>query len=351
VRPHLILTHKSDFTCAEMKKKVTKKEVKVPVGRKRKKSTLVRKKKEDNPVNYELLLKSVPGLYLILDSDFTIVAVNDAYLNATMTQRESIVGHALFEIFPDNPDDHTADGVSNLRASLAYVLKHKKPHTMAVQKYDIRTPNGVFEVRYWSPINTPVLNAKNEVVYIIHNVTDVTEHQTRDEKLKKSENDYQLLVENVKDYAIFMIDTKGCVASWNSGAESIKGYTAKEIIGKPIEVFYTADEIRRNEPKRNLQMAMQHGHYETEGWRLRKNGTLFYANIVFNSLYDQSGNHYGFAKVTRDITEKRKAEEHIRFLATMANNIKIPLLRLTIIFVLPIGIKRQKNCWAGHVKR
>jgi PAS domain-containing protein len=108
--------------------------------------------------DFKSLFETAPGPYLVLLPDFTIAAVNDAYLKATMTEREAILGHGLFEIFPDNPDDNKADGVLNLRASLNYVLQHKQPHTMAVQKYDIRRPDGVFEERYWSPLNTPVFN-------------------------------------------------------------------------------------------------------------------------------------------------------------------------------------------------
>ncbi len=125
--------------------------------------------------DFKTLFESAPGLYLILTTDLTIVAVTDAYARATMTVREDILGHGLFEIFPDNPDDPDATGTSNLGASLQRVLQTRAADTMAVQKYDIRKPNGDFEVRYWSPVNTPVLNAMGAVEYIIHRVEDVTE--------------------------------------------------------------------------------------------------------------------------------------------------------------------------------
>lgn len=126
-------------------------------------------------VDFHILFESVPGLYLILLPDFKIVAVSDAYLAATMTKREKIIGCGLFDVFPDNPDDTTATGTSNLIASLNTVLKNKTAHTMAVQKYDIRRPDGTFEERFWSPLNKPVLNSKKEIVYIIHRVEDVTD--------------------------------------------------------------------------------------------------------------------------------------------------------------------------------
>jgi PAS domain-containing protein len=130
------------------------------------------------PPDFQAIFQKTPGLYLVLDTSFFIVAVNDAYTAATMTRREEIVGRALFEVFPDNPDDHSADGVSNLRRSLLNVLKTRLPDKMSVQKYDIRRPieeGGGFEVRYWSPLNTPVLGADGFVRWIIHRVEDVTE--------------------------------------------------------------------------------------------------------------------------------------------------------------------------------
>ena len=121
------------------------------------------------------LFESLPGLYLVLTPEFKIVAVSDAYLQATMTERENIIGRGLFEVFPDNPDEPGATGEINLRASLGRVLEQRVPHTMAIQKYDIRRPDGVFEERYWSPINSPLLGADHQVLYIIHRVEDVTE--------------------------------------------------------------------------------------------------------------------------------------------------------------------------------
>jgi signal transduction histidine kinase len=130
------------------------------------------------------LLEAAPGAYLVLDPDFTIVGVTKAYLAATMTVREEIVGRALFDVFPDNPDDPHVTGTRNLRASIETVLATLEPHTMAVQKYDIRRPaedGGGFEERCWKPVNTPVV-IDDRVEYIIHAVEDVT-HLARMEYL------------------------------------------------------------------------------------------------------------------------------------------------------------------------
>lgn len=121
------------------------------------------------------IFESLPGLYLVLTSELEIVSASDAYLKATMTTREQILGRNLFEVFPDNPDDAAATGVSNLRASINRVLQSSQPDTMAIQKYDVRRADGMFEERYWSPINSPVLGADHQIKYLIHRVEEVTE--------------------------------------------------------------------------------------------------------------------------------------------------------------------------------
>ncbi|NSL54889.1 EAL domain-containing protein [Uliginosibacterium aquaticum] len=127
---------------------------------------------------YQRLFDAAPGLYLVLDPELRIVAVNQAYATATMTRREDILGKGMFEVFPDNPDDPEAEGVRNLRVSLLRVLQTGQADAMPVQKYDIRKPveeGGGFEARYWSPLNSPVLGDDGQLAYIIHRVEDVTE--------------------------------------------------------------------------------------------------------------------------------------------------------------------------------
>ncbi|MCA1603339.1 MAG: PAS domain-containing protein, partial [Acidobacteria bacterium] len=128
--------------------------------------------------DFRALFESAPGLYLVLAPDLTIVAASEAYLQATFTKREEILGRGIFDVFPDNPDDPTAMGVANLSASLERVLRNGVADAMAFQKYDIRktkAEGGGFEERYWSPINSPVIGVDGQVVYIIHRVEDVTE--------------------------------------------------------------------------------------------------------------------------------------------------------------------------------
>jgi len=127
-------------------------------------------------IDFSAVFEHVPGLYLVLDPSFTILAANDAYCAATTTERDAIVGRHLFEAFPDNPGDSSADGVQNLRTSLLKVLKSRQPDRMAIQKYDVRQHGtGPFNERYWSSLNVPVLGADGYVRWIIHCVEDMTE--------------------------------------------------------------------------------------------------------------------------------------------------------------------------------
>jgi PAS domain S-box-containing protein len=160
---------------------------------------------------------------------------------------------------------------------------------------------------------------------------------------------FRLLVESVKDYAIFMLDPHGYVASWNPGAEHLKGYRADEIIGRHFSIFYPAEDVEREKPPRELEVAIAEGRLEDEGWRVRKDGTLFWANVVITSVYDGTGVLRGFAKVTRDLTERRRADEerirlarteaalelHEEFLSIASHELRTPLgaLRLQLAAV------------------
>lgn len=137
---------------------------------------------QDLPVapgpDFKIIFEAVPELYLVLASNLQIVAASDAYLEATMTRRDEILGRPMFDVFPDNPKDVGATGVSNLTHSFEAVLRTHAPHFMGVQKYDIRRPSargGGFEERHWAPANFPVLDSRGRVIYIIHRVADVTD--------------------------------------------------------------------------------------------------------------------------------------------------------------------------------
>src|ERR1700681_1978391 len=129
---------------------------------------------------------------------------------------------------------------------------------------------------------------------------------------------YQLMVEAVRDYAIFMLDPNGYVASWNTGAERIKGYSASEIIGQHFSVFYPPEAVAIGHPQRELEIAVAEGRFEEEGWRVKKDGGRFWANVVITPIYDDGGKLRGFSKVTRDLTERRRADQKFKDLLEAA---------------------------------
>jgi PAS domain S-box-containing protein len=136
--------------------------------------------------------------------------------------------------------------------------------------------------------------------------------------LRLSEEGFRLLVEGVKDYAIFLLDPEGHVASWNAGAECIKGYKAEEIIGQHFSRFYPQEAIDRGWPDKELRQAAAEGQFEDEGWRVRKDGSRFWAGVVLTALRDEAGNLQGFSKISRDLTERRRAEDKFRGLLESA---------------------------------
>ena len=142
-------------------------------------------------------------------------------------------------------------------------------------------------------------------------VRDITERKQAEAALRRSEERFRLLVEGARDYAIFMLDPEGRVATWNSGAERIKGYRAEEILGQHFSMFYPQESIDRGKPQHELEVAAGEGRFEDEGWRIRKDGSRFWANVIITALRGKDGRLIGFSKVTRDFTDRKRAEESL----------------------------------------
>ncbi|HEY8378993.1 MAG TPA: PAS domain S-box protein [Nannocystis sp.] len=203
--------------------------------------------------DFRAFFESAPDAYLVLGRDFRIAAVSDAYLRATRTRREDIVGRGVFEVFPDNPDDPRATGVTNLRRSLERVLGERRADAMPVQKYDIRRPEaegGGFEERYWRLLNTPVIGDDGEVRAVIHRVEDVTaqiraERQTCElgrrlqEVTAQAVERHQALLDSAPD-AMIVVDERTRIEFVNVQAEKMFGWTRAELVGQPLEVLIPA---------------------------------------------------------------------------------------------------------------
>lgn len=294
----------------------------------------------ENKLFYQRLFETSPGLYLVLDTALTIVTASDAYLNATNTKREVIKGRYFFDVFPDNPDDPAADGVSNLQASLRYVLRHARPHKMELQKYDIQRTDGTFEERYWRPVNTPVLNNDGVVEYIIHQVEDVTEmKRLRAEEILQRRNLHEsnkLLQDEIKERkqteeqirtifeaapdAIIVIDRNAAILNWNIMATQLFGWNAEEIAGQGL-INTIIPQKYQSFFEEGLQHFLRTGETHVlnktiELKAVKKNKSEF--DVAIRIAAVQSKEQYLFVAFLRDITEQKKAEAKFKGLLESA---------------------------------
>ncbi|MCR8958418.1 PAS domain S-box protein [Variovorax sp. S2] len=202
--------------------------------------------------------------------------------------------------------------------------------------------------RFWaSVVITQIIGANGEIRGFSMITRDLSERRRQDEMLRMSEERFRLLVEGVKDYAIFMLDPGGHIVSWNLGAQKNKGYEASEIIGQHFSVFYPPEIAAIGWPEQELRNALRDGRFEDEGWRIRKDGSRFWASVVITALHDATGRHRGFAKVTRDLTERRRVtalEDEGRrvtnFLAMLGHELRNPLAPISNALEL---LKREKT--------
>jgi PAS domain S-box-containing protein len=223
---------------------------------------------------------------------------------------------------------YTADEIQGRHFSVFYPPEEVAAGTPA-RELEAASRKGRLEVdgwrtrkdgsRFWANVViSAIQNDRGEVTGFAKVTRDLTEQRAADEALRQSEERFRLLVHSVQDYAIFMLDPEGRVASWNAGAERIKGYTSEEILGRSFTTFYPPEVVATGFPHKELEAAARHGRFEDENWRVRKDGSRFWANVVFTALRDASGRLVGFTKVTRDLTARREAEAQARRLAAEA---------------------------------
>src|ERR1700712_1645540 len=166
--------------------------------------------------------------------------------------------------------------------------------------------------RFWAHVIVdPIRSPNGELLGFAKITRDLTERKIAEEALRHSEQQFKMLLQSVTDYAIYMLGPDGQVSSWNAGAEKIKGYLPEEIIGQHFSRFYSEEDRSVGAPQQALDTAAREGRFEKEGWRVRKDGTKFWANVVIDAIRNPDGSILGFAKITRDITERKQAERSL----------------------------------------
>ncbi|MEO6193434.1 MAG: PAS domain S-box protein [Thermoanaerobaculia bacterium] len=292
---------------------------------------------------------------------------------------EGVKDYAIFLLDPEgnivswNPGaelikGYRADEVLGRHFSLFYqagaVERGWPEHELRMARAEGRFEDEGWRVRkdgsvFWANVViTPLLDATGTLCGFAKITRDLSERRRQEESLRESDERFRLLMEGVKDYAIFMLDPDGRVASWNSGAELIKGYRAEEILGQHFSVFYPADALARGWPEHELRMARAEGRFEDEGWRVRKDGSVFWANVVIAPLYGSDKELRGFAKITRDLTERKRIEmleeadlRRNEFLAMLSHELRNPLapIRNALSVMRMSGVGESALSWAKTV--
>jgi len=293
----------------------------------------------------QLLIEAVTdyGIFM-LDPEGRIISWNSGAQKLQGWRRDEILGRHFSTFYPP---DAVASGWPQEELRLARQRGRFEDEGWRVRKDGSR---------FWANvIITALYGPMGELTGFAKITRDLTERRRHEEELRVSEERFRLLVDSVRDYAIFLLSPEGIVESWNAGAEAIKGYRAEEIVGHDFRQFYTPEDREAGKPDAALATARAQGRVEMEGWRVRKDGSLFWANVVITAVYDPTGELRGYAKITRDMSERRRLEELERssrrmneFLAMLAHELRNPLAPIrnavTIMQLETLASPVLRNC-------
>lgn len=249
---------------------------------------------------YEQVFDNLREAFVLLDPDGFIQHANP--------EATALMGYESGELHNQHVSLFYKDKQDNTKAE--YELKQAlRAGKYVVEGWKTRKDHSTF----WAEMSLSTIQAPaGEMTGYCCLLRNVTARKELELDLRGSEERFRLMVEGVRDYSIFMLDPSGHIVTWNDGAQKMKGYTSQEIIGKHFSVFYTSDDLESNKPGRELKTAIETGKYEEEGWRVRKNGSLFWVYVVLTALHNEQNELIGFSKVTRDLTEQRENQENLR---------------------------------------
>ena len=289
----------------------------------------------------DTLFATAPVGLAVWDAELRYVRVNRMLATVNGLPIEAHIGRRVEEVLPEPL-------ASAVVGYMTQVLETGKP------VFDVpitaETAAEAGHPREWLASYFPVRTATGELTGIGGVVTDVTERKGTLEALSQSEERFRLLIENVRDYAIFVQDPQGRVASWNEGAERILGYAADDVLGEHFSRFLPPEDVAAGLPEDELRTAATRGHAEIEGWRIRKDGSRFWANIVMTPLRDDAGVLRGFAKVIRDVTESRRTQERLQFLADASKILSASLdYEKTLAEVARLAVPALADWCAVHI--
>jgi PAS domain S-box-containing protein len=260
---------------------------------------------KESGAKYRALLEAAPDAMVVVDQGGKIILLNVQAEKTFGYSRDELVGQQVKNIIPEGFAERLiADGTRSAAEALAQQIG------TGIELIGRRKDGSEFPIEI---MLSPLENA--EGILVTAAIRDISARKRAEEALRRSEESYRLIVSNAKDYAMFMLDTTGSVATWNAGAERMKGFNADEIIGQNFSRFYTAEDKRDGKPAFGLEQATTHQRYEDEGWRVRKDGSRYFADVVITALRDQTGRLRGFGKIIRDITERKLGESKLLMLA------------------------------------